>query len=380
MIEQLKFYHAMLRLMPRVGEVAVSSLIRALRRPPTALETSCKPIVLMHGIAGFREIDPFGWNVLEYFTGVRQFLGAMGYQVFAPEVSPFEDPLDRAGQWMSAIDEILEKTGADKVHLIGHSQGGLDARVLVAPPPSGPPVITPLGRLHGLGYGPKVASLTTISTPHFGSAIADEFESGEPVYEEAFERLFNLVSIIARASTGKQQDVKRAVRSLSHRYINDYFNEIIEDNPNVPCYAIAGDPNHVDVVHRILRPTYMALNAIDPSDGGGPNDSLVTVASSFFGNLPPAYEHLGGPHIASKRRTHWQPIGAIEADHIAQVGIQLRLPKYRPYDHLAFFAGLAQRLDDGYTPTMKLTRDGRWTRRSPKSASAQLSVAAVGRS
>src|SRR5690606_21994510 len=43
------------------------------------------------------------------------------------------------------------------VNLFAHSMGGLDSRFLIS----------------SLGYGDRVASLTTLSTPHRGTAVAD---------------------------------------------------------------------------------------------------------------------------------------------------------------------------------------------------------------
>ena len=40
-----------------------------------------------------------------------------------------------------------------------------------------------------------------------------------------------------------------------------------------------------------------------------------------------------------------------------------RLASGFAYDHLAFFAGLAQFLDDAYPVEMKLRKDGHWERR-----------------
>jgi pimeloyl-ACP methyl ester carboxylesterase len=375
MIEQLKFYYAALRVAPLGVQAAVSAIARAVKAKPPALKTSCEPIILMHGIAGFREIDVLGLPLLEYFTGVRQYLAPMGYRVFAPEVAPFDDPVDRARQWLKKIEEIRKQTGAEKVHLVGHSQGGLDARALVAP--ECPAEDTPLGPLMGLGYGPRVRSLTTISTPHLGSAIADEFEQDSPVHKEAVDALYDWVGLVARAWTHKTQDVENAVRSLSHWYITKHFNRIIQDDPQVPCFAVAGDPLCRSVVHHILRPTYDALNDIDPAKGGGPNDSLVTVPSAFFGNLPPGYTHLETPLIEKQRRPHWKGVGLIQADHIAEVGLELRLPPSKAYDHLAFFAGLAQSRDPAYTANMTLMKDGRWERTAGARASAKSSLAAT---
>lgn len=362
----------MVRVLPRELQAAWTSIVRAGRSKPPALEAVCEPIVLMHGIAGFREIDAHGVHLVEYFRGVRDLLGEMGYRVFAPEVAPFDEPHDRANQWLHKIEAILKQTGAEKVHLVGHSQGGLDARVIVAP--AGPAVDTSLGPIQGLGQGSKVASLTTISTPHFGSAIADKFKHDSPAVQKGVEAFCDFVEMMARPWRPEQQDLDRAVESLSHEYVTKYFNKIIKDDPQVPCFAVGGDPLAKSVVHRILRPTYLALNELDPSQGGGPNDSLVTVASAFFGNLPPGYTHLETELVRMQRRPHWNRIGLIQADHIAEVGLELRAWPSNAYNHRAFFAGLAQRLDASYTADMNLLKDGRWERTTNGAATAGVNI------
>ena len=52
---------------------------------------------------------------------------------------------------------ILAETGSEKVNIIAHSKGGLDARYMIS----------------CLGMGAQVASLTTVSTPHRGSQVID---------------------------------------------------------------------------------------------------------------------------------------------------------------------------------------------------------------
>src|SRR5215510_6280544 len=56
----------------------------------------------------------------------------------------------------------------DKVHIIAHSMGGLDARYLLC------------NNLYGLGALDRVVSLSTISTPHRGSQVADLLVGAEP--------------------------------------------------------------------------------------------------------------------------------------------------------------------------------------------------------
>ena len=55
------------------------------------------------------------------------------------------------------IKYILERENTDKVNIIAHSKGGLDARYAIST----------------LGMGKNVASLTTLSTPHNGSGTMD---------------------------------------------------------------------------------------------------------------------------------------------------------------------------------------------------------------
>ena len=127
------------------------------------------PIVLAHGIARFdilrekvHEELQLPANQLEdelqYFENIRSFLNANGFpSVFNTNVD-FAGSLElRAGQLKNEVDEILTETGAAKVHIIAHSMGGLDARKMIC----------------DLGMAEKVASLTTLGTPHLGTPLAD---------------------------------------------------------------------------------------------------------------------------------------------------------------------------------------------------------------
>ena len=348
-LELLRSARPLLRL---TAKTLLASGLRTMERRPEPLDTVCEPIVLMHGFSGFREINLGAWTVLEYFTGVRRLLRAMGYRVFAPEVAPFDDPYARAKQWERAIDDIRARTGAEKVHLVGHSQGGLDARVLAAP--TGPPQNTPIGWLSGLGYGRHIASVTTLATPHFGSFVADAIEQEIPVHEDAVNAVKRAMELIATIIKRKPQNVDDAVTALTRAFMLEHFNPLIEDDPGVRYYAVAGDPVTEDFIYPLLRPIHRLLEETSPSQGGGPNDGLVTVTSSLFGHSPP-----GG---APQGRPNWTPLGVLQADHIAEVGIPLHVLRPDEYDHFAFFAGLAQFLDDAYTAKMKLRTDGRWER------------------
>ncbi len=335
-----------------------------LLREEGPLSHPCEPIVLMHGFAGFREIELGSFEILDYFNGVRILLSQMGYRVYAPEIAPFNSPMDRAQDWLHEIERIRRETGAEKVHLVGHSQGGLDARVLIAPT-NGAAQDTPNGPLMGLGYGPHVASLTTIGTPHCGQVLVDQLEESDPREREAMEGLLDFISIAARIFTCDPQDAVAAVKAMSREYMGEYFNPIIQEPSEVLCYAIAGDPGSRKLVNPLMRSSYESLLEMGPEEGGGPNDGFVTLESALFGNIPEAYVADEGESLryTEEPRPSWQVLGVVSADHIAEVGIPLQFPANEEYDHLACFAGLAQFLDPGYVAEMKLERSGRWARR-----------------
>lgn len=125
------------------------------------------PIVLAHGIARFDilrekidarlDLPPTQLDdELQYFRNVRTYLGANGFPAVINTNVEFAGSVrQRAAELKSQIEELLPD--AEKIHIIAHSMGGLDARLMIV----------------DLGMAEKVASLTTIGTPHLGTVLAD---------------------------------------------------------------------------------------------------------------------------------------------------------------------------------------------------------------
>lgn len=106
------------------------------------------PVVLIHGLLGYSG-ELHSWA--RYWGDLPTFLrdhGAVVYEASLPQAHGIED---RGEQ----LAYQLDLWGHEKYHLIGHSQGGLDARYVLEI------------------YPDMVASLTTIGTPHRGSKVAD---------------------------------------------------------------------------------------------------------------------------------------------------------------------------------------------------------------
>ncbi len=112
--------------------------------------TTKYPILLVHGIAlkdflGFRA-----------FGNIEKILRREGAVVFTSRIDGFGTIENNAKQLKAEILDILKRTGAEKINLIAHSKGGLDSKYMIA-------------RLH---MEDRVASLTTLCTPHMGSPVA----------------------------------------------------------------------------------------------------------------------------------------------------------------------------------------------------------------
>src|SRR6476661_2857726 len=112
------------------------------------------PIVLVHGLLGFDRVKVGPYTLLRYFPEIEEALTAVGYRVAVPNLAKTRGVAHRAEQLRRFI---LDTFPDDRVHVIAHSMGGLDARYMIA----------------RLGMEGRVRSLTTVGTPHRGTAVAD---------------------------------------------------------------------------------------------------------------------------------------------------------------------------------------------------------------
>ncbi len=108
------------------------------------------PLLLVPGLFGFVRLLGY-----PYWFGIVSALRRLGAQVVPVLVSPLHSTEVRGEQLLARIAQVLRETGADKVHLIGHSQGALTARYAAALRPE------------------WVASVTSLAGPNQGSELAD---------------------------------------------------------------------------------------------------------------------------------------------------------------------------------------------------------------
>ena len=213
-------------------------------------QTPKHPIVLAHGLLGFDELHVGGKFLpgVQYWRGITEALTANGIQVITATVPASASIEERAAK---LSEDIEQKAGGKSVNVVAHSMGGLDARYMISR--LKPPNV-------------EVLSLTTVATPHRGSAFADYmFQQIGPARLPKIYRTLKLF----RLETG-------AFDQLTRKYMLEKFNPATPDLPGVKyfSYGASSTPAPWSAFRKSHRIVYEAE---------GPNDGLVSVESSQWG-------------------------------------------------------------------------------------------------
>jgi hypothetical protein len=121
----------------------------------------------MFGFGRLASYDYFGHLRSE----IERELAASGDEIesYVVDVPPTASVRRRAARLAELVARTCEASGP--IHLVGHSTGGLDARLVASPSVRLP--VAP-GTMQWL---PRLASVTTLSTPHYGTPLAAFFAS-----------------------------------------------------------------------------------------------------------------------------------------------------------------------------------------------------------
>ncbi len=200
-----------------------------------------QPVVLCHGLLGFDEISVERFGEVHYFRGIREDLEELGCDVHVTKVTSRAGIPTRAEQLKKQFDGI-----PSPFHIIAHSMGGLDARYFIS-------------RMDG---EKRVASLTTIGTPHRGTSLADA----------GLNRTIagrNLSDIIPF-------DLE-TIEHLTRSHIQETFNPNTPNSSNVAYYSYGGTKPR----NEMFPPLQYTERLINREEGE--NDGLVSVASARWG-------------------------------------------------------------------------------------------------
>jgi triacylglycerol lipase len=233
------------------------------------------PIVLCHGLSGFEAL----FGVVDYFYDIETSLKAGGATVFVTHVPQFDTNEARGEELLGEIEDIVARTGAAKVNLIGHSQGGLDVRYVAAMRPD------------------LVASVTTVGSPHQGATLADylvsHLKSGgfaQTVLALFADSLGDVLELVSGYSD--PQDALGALQSLSSAGATAYNAKFPAGLPTTACgsgpasangmklYSWGGDA-HVTNVFDVSDPLLTLTGTVY----SGKNDGLVGTCSNHFGTV-----------------------------------------------------------------------------------------------
>lgn len=210
------------------------------------------PILLLHGL-GCHDYSPF-----RYFGRIPETLRAHGAVVYLGGQEASATTEHNALQLRARLLAILRRERCEKVNIIAHSKGGLEARYLIST----------------LQMAQHVASLTTVSTPHHGLRSVDNWAEKE--------HLLRMVSNVVDAAwylTGdRASDFASVVKSLRTGDMTA-FNEANPNDSRVfyQSWAAALRGAQED---RILSITGKFFQRAD-----GENDGLVAAASAKWGEF-----------------------------------------------------------------------------------------------
>jgi triacylglycerol lipase len=132
------------------------------------------------GMFGFGRLASYDYFVhLERALTERLHAHGDDVETHVLQVSPTASIRRRASKLAELVASTCGPDGPSggPIHLIGHSTGGLDARLVASPSAS---LAAPPG---ALSWRHRLASITTMNTPHFGTPLASFFTtvSGERV-------------------------------------------------------------------------------------------------------------------------------------------------------------------------------------------------------
>ena len=219
------------------------------------------PLILVHGM-GFRDFKHIG-----YWGRIPQALEEMGCQVFFGNQDSCGTVETNGRHLANVIAEVLAQTGAEKVNILAHSKGGLDSRYAISK----------------LAMGDRVASLTTVATPHHGSKTVDRLLA----FPDWMVRFVGWCADVWCRVLGDRHPASYLVFHSLTTEEAAKFNENTPDHPEVFYQSYAFLMKHP------LSDFLMWLPNVVVASIEGPNDGLLPPDAVQWGDYQGAYTGAG---------------------------------------------------------------------------------------
>jgi triacylglycerol lipase len=217
------------------------------------------PILLVHGIF-WRD-----WQFFNYWGRIPRELIKNGATIYYGSQQSATAMDICANELKDQILKIIEEEKCEKVNIIGHSKGGLDARYAIS----------------CLGIDKYVASLTTIGTPHKGCKLVDHLLEKLPKkFVRALANKYNSLYLKLGDAT---PDFYSGIYDLTTFNCAE-FNVKVPNKESVLYQSVA---SKMSSMFSAGFPLNIGYALIAPSEGE--NDGFVTVESSKHGNYLGCY-------------------------------------------------------------------------------------------
>lgn len=210
------------------------------------------PILMVHGFF-FRDS-----KIINYWGRIPGELEKNGADIFYGEHQSAAPVAESAQELAERIQDILRKTGAEKVNIIAHSKGGLDCRYAMA----------------HLGMAPYVASLTTINTPHRGCLFADNLM--DKVSAKIQQRVAQAYNAVFKRLGDHKPDFLAAARDLTATGCQHFA--ALPTPEGVYCQSVG---SVLEKARRGTFPVNVTYRYVKRFDG--PNDGLVAETAFAWG-------------------------------------------------------------------------------------------------
>jgi triacylglycerol lipase len=248
-------------------------------------------------------------GVADYFRGLKKHIEDVGkHNAIFPDVQPAGGCEDRA---KALAAQIRDKCPEGDIHIIAHSMGGLDSRMLIA-------------RNHE-GLSPRIKSLTTVSTPHFGSPVADLLVGDRPDEERRkfYDAIAGVIRFLGIGTGGLKDLTTKGANAIP---------DPRQSHPDIRyrSYAAVGRPPRSGLLTVLGFRPKKTCAAFVPTHGyiqtvtGDENDGMVPFGSAQYGEFQQV----------------WQ------CDHADTIGYNLDtsiLSRFK-FDHLAAYDAIISRL------------------------------------
>ena len=229
------------------------------------------PIVLVHGIFAHDRR-----SLIDFWGRIPNILRNKGIEVFFGNTDAWGSIESNAMILKSTIDNVLLETNSEKVNIIAHSKGGIDSRYFI----------------WRYDYGEKVASLTTISTPHHGAELADLIYSKKIVHTNTTRKA---AQIVGELWGDAYPDMYNLNYQLTTEKMQE-FNEKVVMDPSVYYQSIYSTMKNA-FGDMMFFNSFLYIRKIN-----GANDGVVSEVSSIWGDNIIKFEGLSHAEIVDYKK------------------------------------------------------------------------------